>query len=109
MKRNFRYATDHLRLIDYYPYILEESICHLRGAWLMVSFLIDLSLSGPPGFNCWTSVAPAFQNWFAFEYLSCFISVMNLYSYVRCFDSLMSRCPSCGPNNFYVYINHNRT
>ena len=29
------------------------------------------------GFNCWTSVAPAFQSWFAVEYSSCFISVMN--------------------------------
>ena len=49
--------------------------------------------AGPPEFNCWTSVAPAFQTWFAVEYmyLSCFISVMNLDLYVRCFDSLMSR------------------
>ena len=22
---------------------------------------------GPPGFNCWTSLAPAFQSWFAVE------------------------------------------
>ena len=28
--------------------------------------------SGPPGFNFWTSVAPAFQSWFAIEY--CLIS-----------------------------------
>ena len=54
------------------------------------------------GFNCWTSVAPAFQSWFAIEYSSCFIPVMNLDLYVRCFDSLMSRGPSRGPN-FYVY------
>ena len=32
-------------------------------------------------------VAPAFQSWFAVEYPSCFISVMNPL-YVRCFDSL---------------------
>ena len=31
------------------------------------------------------------QNWFAIEYSSYFISVMNLDLYVRCFDSLMSR------------------
>ena len=50
--------------------------------------------SGPPGFNCWTFVAPAFQSWFAVEYSSCFISVMNLDLYVRCFDSLMSGGPT---------------
>ena len=55
------------------------------------------------GFNCWTSVAPAFQSWFAVEYSSCFITLMNLDLYVRFFDSLMSRGPSRGPNNFYVY------
>ena len=27
--------------------------------------------SGPPGCNCWTSVAPVFQSWFAVEYSSC--------------------------------------
>ena len=70
----------------------------------------DLSLvTGPPAFNSWTFVAPAFQSWFAVEYSSCFISVMNLDLYVRCFDSLMSRGPSRGPNNFYVYMNHSRT
>ena len=37
--------------------------------------------SGPPGFNCWTSVVPAFQSWFAVEYTSRFISVMNLDLY----------------------------
>ena len=67
----------------------------------------DLSLVGPTEFNYWTSVAPAFQSWFAVEYSSCFISVINLVLYVRCFDSLMSRGPSRGPN-FYVYMNHNR-
>ena len=36
--------------------------------------------------HCWISVAPAFQSWFAVEYSSCFISVMNLDLYVRCFD-----------------------
>ena len=54
-------------------------------------------------------VAPAFQSWFAIEYSSCFISVMNLGLYVRCFDSLMSRGPSRGPNTVYVYKNRNRT
>ena len=59
--------------------------------------------SGPPGFDCWTSVAPAFQTWsgrcselvlllfrvgLAVEYSSCFISVMNLNLYVHCFDAL---------------------
>ena len=34
---------------------------------------------------------------------------MNLDVYVRCFDSLMSRGPSRGPNNVYVYMNHIRT
>ena len=34
--------------------------------------------SGLPGFNFCTSAAPAFQSWFAVEYSSCFISVMNL-------------------------------
>ena len=41
---------------------------------------------GPLGLNFWTSVAPALQSWFAVKYLSCFISVMNLDLYVRCFD-----------------------
>ena len=65
--------------------------------------------SGPPGFSCRTSVALAFQSWFVGEYLSCVISVMNLDLYVRCFDSSISRSPSCGPNNFYVYMSHIRT
>ena len=52
--------------------------------------------SGPPGFNFWTSVAAAFQSWFAVEYSSCFISVMNLDLYVHSFDSLMNRGPSRG-------------
>ena len=65
--------------------------------------------SSPPGFNCWTSVARAFQSWLAVEYSSCFTSVMNLDLYARCFDSLMSRGPSRGPNNFYEYMIHNRT
>ena len=60
--------------------------------------------SGPPGLTVGTYVAPAFQNWFAVEFSYCFISVMNLHLYVRCFDSLMSRGPSNGPNNFYVYM-----
>ena len=64
--------------------------------------------SGPPGFNCWTSVAPPFRGWFAVGCSSCFDSVMNLGLYVRCFDSLIRRGPSRGPNNFYVYMNHNR-
>ena len=60
--------------------------------------------SGPPGFNRWTSVAPAFHSWFAVEYSFCFISVMNLDLLVRCFDSFMSRGPSRRPDNFYVHI-----
>ena len=39
---------------------------------------------------------------------SCFISVIYLDLYVRCFDSLMSRGPSRRPNNFFVYMNHSR-
>ena len=65
-------------------------------------------MSGLAGFNCWTSVTLAFQNWFA-VLSSCFISVTDLDLSVRCFDSLMSRGPSRGPNNFYVYMHHNRT
>ena len=65
--------------------------------------------SGTPGFNYGTSVASAFQSRFAVEYSSCFISVMNLDLYVCCFDALMSRGSSCGPNNFYVYMNHTTT
>ena len=63
--------------------------------------------SGPPRFNCLTSVAPV--SGLIVEYSSCFISVMNLDLYVHCLDSLMSRSPSRGPNNVYVYMNHNRT
>ena len=63
---------------------------------------------GPPGFNCWTSVAPAFQSWFTVEYSSCFISVMNLDLYVRCFDSLQNRGLARGPYNFYVCMNYSR-
>ena len=65
--------------------------------------------SGPPAFNCWISVAPAFQSWFTAEYSSDFISVMTLDLYVRCFDSLRSRGLSRGPNNLYVYMNLSRT
>ena len=36
--------------------------------------------SGPPGFNCWTSVAPVFQSWFAVEYSSCFICLFIYFS-----------------------------
>ena len=53
-----------------------------------------------------TSVDPAFHSWFAVEYLFCFISAMNLDLHDRYVDSLMRI--SCGPNNFYVYINHIR-
>ena len=46
----------------------------------------DLSLVGPAGvqlwFNCWTFVLPTFQSWFAVEYSSCFISVMDLCFYM---------------------------
>ena len=49
-------------------------IKQLKVGWVLMICL----WSGPPGLNCSTSVAPAFQSWFAVEYLSCFISVMNL-------------------------------
>ena len=67
--------------------------------------------SGPPGFTCWTSVAPESRSRFGVEYSFCFISVMNLYLhvYVRWFDSLMNRGPSRGANDFYMYMNHIRT
>ena len=64
--------------------------------------------SGPLGFTCLTSGDPAFQSWFAVQYSSYVISVMNLDLYIRCFDSLMSIGLSRGPN-FYVYMNHSRT
>ena len=85
-----------------------------RASDLMMApaYSFQLSWLGPDNlslFNCWTSVVPAFQRWLAVEYSSCFISVMNLDVYVRCFDSLVSRGPSRGPNNFYVYMNHSRT
>ena len=51
---------------------------------------------------------PCLQSLFAVEYSFCFISVMNLDLYGRCFDPLMSRSPSRGPN-FYVYMNQSRT
>ena len=35
---------------------------------------------------------------FGVEYSSCFISVLNLDLHVCCFDALMSRSLSCGPN-----------
>ena len=71
----------------------------------------DLSLVGPTGVQLLDFVAPAFQSWFAVEYSSCFISVMNLdlHVYVHCFDSSMNRGPSRGPNNLFVYMNHSRT
>ena len=43
----------------------------------------------PPGFNCLTSVAPA--SGLAAEYLSCFISVMNLDLYVHCSHGLIEQ------------------
>ena len=73
-----------------------HSSCHVGCLW-----------SGLLGFNCLTSVASA--SGLAVQYSSCFISVMNLDLYVHCFDSLMSRSPSSGPNNLYVYMNHSRT
>ena len=66
-----------------------------------------LSLIGHTGVQLFDFFAPAAG--LAVEYLSCFISVMNLDLHVHCFDSLMSRSPSRGPNNLYVYINHSRT
>ena len=70
-----------------------------------------MTISGPPGFNSLTFVAPA--SGFVVEYSSCFISVSNLdlyvTSYIHCFDSLMSRSPSRGPNNLYVNMDHSIT
>ena len=37
------------------------------------------------------------------------VSSQNLVLYVHCFDSLISKGPSGGPNNFYVYMNNIRT
>ena len=68
----------------------------------------DLSLVGPTGVQLLDFCCSG-MSWFAVEYSSCFISVVNLDLYVRCFDSLMSRNPSRGSNNFCVYMNHNRT
>ena len=65
--------------------------------------------SGLTGFNCWISVAPMFRSWFAVECSSCFIAVVNIDSYVRCFDSLVTGGSSRGPSNFYVYVSHSRT
>ena len=45
---------------------------NIESVWALMICL----WSSPPGFNCWTSIAPAFQNWLGVEYLSCFISVM---------------------------------
>ena len=72
-------------------------------AYMIRSWFHDHSL-GPLEFNCWTSVASAFHSWFAVEYSSCFISVINLDLYVRCFDSLLSRSPSRGPNNLQLCV-----
>ena len=77
--------------------------------WPVYILIMISRCSGSPGLNCWTSVVPAFQSWFAVEYSSCFISVMIPDLHVRCFDSLMRRGPSSGPNNFYVNMNHSRT
>ena len=69
--------------------------------WQIYILIMISRWSGPAGSNCWTSIAPAFRCWFAVEY-SCFISVMIPDIYVRCVESLVSRGPSRGPNNFYV-------
>ena len=65
-------------MVDKYMYVLYMLSSKNKGIIII-----------EPGFNCWTSVTPAFQSWFAVEYSSCFISVMNLDLYVRCFDSLI--------------------
>ena len=39
----------------------------------------------------------------AVGYSSCFISVLYLNLYVCCFDAEMSRNPSRGPKNLYIY------
>ena len=61
--------------------------------WGLVIYL----WSDPLGFKSWIAGAPAFQSWFAVEYSSWFISVMNLDLNVRCFDPPMSSGPSRGP------------
>ena len=55
----------------------------------------------PPGFNCWTSVAPV-------SVLVLLLSILSVesWSICCCFDSLMSRSPSREPNNLHVYEAH---
>ena len=77
--------------------LVSSNICNSQIRELLI-LIYKNRLRSPPWFNCWTSVAPAFQSWFATDYSSFFfISVMNLDLYVRCFDSLMSRGLSRGP------------
>ena len=78
-----------------------STIISLAGSFmkltLMLNKFLQLLISKyPPGFNCWTYFAPAFQSWFTVAYSSCFISVMNLDWYVCGFDWLISRDPSRG-------------
>ena len=69
----------------------------------MISLSVDKDAEIIDAFNSTSRYFDDLLN-IAVEYSSCFISVMNLDIYVRWFDSLMSRGPSRGPNNFYVYI-----
>ena len=57
----------------------------------------------PPGFNCWTSVAPVFQYWSCCWVLILFHLSVESWLICYCFDSLMSRSPSRAPNSLYVY------
>ena len=58
--------------------------------------------SGPPG-TVGLLLPQRFRVGLAVEYSSCFILVLNLDLYVCCFDWVMSRSPSRGPNNLCFY------
>ena len=53
----------------------------------------------PPGFNYWTSVAPAFQSWSCYWVIILFHPSVESWFTCCCFDSVMSRSLSCEPNN----------
>ena len=68
--------THHLLLEPYFT----PSVTHPQ--YVSLTITINRKRS-PTGVYCWNSVAPALQSWFAVQYSSCFISVMNLDLYVR--------------------------
>ena len=82
------YITIHI--FEYYSFLNTGPIKHC------INVFVTLGPTQPnynfPGtlhtfcvcWDCWTSVVPAFQSWFAVEYSSCFISVRNHDLYVRC-------------------------